>query len=218
MKTTLLVMLLIGSVGLNIYLLNSPVIVQGDLDEDLIEPVDEVKLAQSSLKRVIPSHERVKHHNNIQKIERKFLPKDSDPHIKAEDTADLIPDVSNNYEQDYKQAKENWSRETTSFLELDLRFSVDEVTAYFSLMNEKEKAISDFLGELSKGKELDDKGFILNVEEGLEMAKLSKKYFDKLKAMFSGESFERYIEYKENYNKKILKNSNDGRTVFLMDM
>jgi len=51
MKSFLLSCLLLGSIGLNIYLLNTEVVVENNLDENTFQVNDEIKIAQSAIKK-----------------------------------------------------------------------------------------------------------------------------------------------------------------------
>ena len=75
MKVFLLTGLLAGSIGLNVYLLNSPVIVEGSLDGGIVEPLDEIKLAQSAVEKNTEQNQyNFSHDKQLTKIQKKFLP------------------------------------------------------------------------------------------------------------------------------------------------
>lgn len=201
MKTLILVGLLIGSVGLNIYLLNSPVIVQEHLDEDLkASSSDKIKMAQSALKRVAsPKREVLYQRKELGPVKEKQSVKE-----------EMLSDI----DVEYAKQKESWQQDITSFFLNEMGLADEEIDSYFVMINEREKAISDYLAPkvrtLAKGQT-----YVLTIEDNIATGKINEEYLKILKASLGEEGFDQYQEFKESYNKSLIEK---GTSYFLMEL
>lgn len=205
MKTLVLIGLLVGSVGLNIYLLNNPVMVQDNLDEDLVAPIDEIKMAQSAVRKV-SSDIKEKHQDNLSTIKSKFLPKEEDPEIDAAETLEKDP-YNDEYEIEYSKQKENWEREVTTFLGENIGLDTEGVEKYFQLMRDREQAISDYISPKIQANG-QDQTYMFTLEDNIATAKINEKFLNKLKASLGPDGFKNYQKFKADYNKDQIDRGN----------
>jgi hypothetical protein len=191
--------ILIGSVALNIYLINTEVIVKNDLDSDFMEMNDEITIAQSAVKKpriVIKNHKK-----NIEKISKDLMPeKVTEVRDAPEYTEDRYP-VDD--QDQYQKSKEVWKENVTSFLDLDLELDVEQVESYFKLEKQREMEISSFMSP--KIGEENDGPYLFTVEDNVALGKINEKYLKKLKTSFGDEAYTQYIKFRQNTNKKLIK-------------
>ena len=210
MKTLLFSALFAGSIGLNIYLLNSNTIVESNLDSDLIKRSDEVHLAQSAVKKT-PKHQSLNdsHQNQLTDIRKKFLP-ESNPELDEKTTND--PHHEEEYNDNYTRQREAWRNDISVFLETELGLEDNEVNSYFDLQQERELKVSDFLS--SKFDKNSNKTYIISMEDNIEIAKINQKYLKQLKQNLGEDNFEKYKMYKDNFNKEMM---DAGEAYFMME-
>jgi hypothetical protein len=191
--------ILVGSVALNIYLINTEVIVKNDLDSDFMEMNDEITIAQSAVKKpriVIKNHKK-----NIEKISKDLMPeKVSEASDASEYTEDRYP-VDD--QDQYQKSKEVWKENVTSFLDLDLKLDVEQIESYFKLEKQREMEISSFMSP--KIGEENDGPYLFTVEDNVALGKINEKYLKKLKIYFGDEAYTQYIKFRQNTNKKLIK-------------
>ncbi|MFT6631041.1 MAG: hypothetical protein ACJAS4_000987 [Bacteriovoracaceae bacterium] len=191
--------ILVGSVALNIYLINTEVIVKNDLDSDFMEMNDEITIAQSAVKKpriVIKNHKK-----NIEKISKDLMPeKVSEASDASEYTEDRYP-VDD--QDQYQKSKEVWKENVTSFLDLDLKLDVEQIESYFKLEKQREMEISSFMSP--KIGEENDGPYLFTVEDNVALGKINEKYLKKLKISFGDEAYTQYIKFRQNTNKKLIK-------------
>jgi hypothetical protein len=191
--------ILVGSVALNIYLINTEVIVKNDLDSDFMEMNDEITIAQSAVKKpriVIKNHKK-----NIEKISKDLMPeKVSEASDASEYTEDRYP-VDD--QDQYQKSKEVWKENVTSFLDLDLKLDVEQIESYFKLEKQREMEISSFMSP--KIGEENDGPYLFTVEDNVALGKINEKYLKKLKTSFGDEAYTQYIKFRQNTNKKLIK-------------
>jgi hypothetical protein len=193
--------ILVGSVALNIYLINTEVIVKNDLDQDFMEEMnDEITIAQSAVKK--PRITIKNHKKNIEKISQDLLPKTNSNKVEASDyTDETYPGKG---PDEYQKSKDVWKENVTSFLDRDLNLQEEQVESYFNLDQAREFEISDFMG--TKVGEHEDEPYLFTVEDNVALGKINEKYLNKLKASFGEEAYKQYIKFRQESNKRNMKN------------
>lgn len=211
MKTYLVSILLFGSLGLNIYLLNSYVVTSGQLDDDIVEPIDEIKLAQSAVKKNQRKDKLNQSHiSKLEEIQKKFLPeKNVHEEHKA---ANKETENSDSYESDYNKQKELWKEDVSAFLETELGLDPKQLDDYFNLQIQREKTLSDYF---TPKLEVQGGGtYVFDVEDIIASAKINEKYLIMLKQQLGDEGYKKYSDFKKRINKRMMDN---GNSYFIME-
>ncbi len=202
MKKLLFGGILLGSLSLNVYLLNTEVIVSNNLEEDTFEVNDEISVAQSAVKKEKKFKE--KHFQNIRNIKQDLLPeyKTKDAEKKTEYLEDKVPD---DYERDYEKAKVVWEEKVTEYLEMDLNLDSLQIDNYFALSKDREKAISDYI--TPKVEESSDRTYMFSLEDNIEIGKINERYLGRLKSTLGEEAYNEYVKYRRKHNKNSMSSS-----------
>lgn len=200
MKKIIFGSLLLGSVTLNIYLINTEVIVSNDLDSDLIELNDEITIAQSALKKpkiTIKNHKKV-----IEKISQDLMPeKKNSPLEKTEVSEEKYPAIDG--QDQYEKSKELWRESVTSFFDMDLQLDPRQIESYFKLEKEREAEISRFMAP--KIGDENDGPYLFTVEDNVALGKINEKYLNLLKSSFGKEAYDEYIQFRQSTNRRLIK-------------
>ena len=194
--------ILVGSVALNVYLINTEVIVKNDLDSDFMEMNDEITIAQSAVKKpkiVIKNHKK-----NIEKISQDLLPKKKK--LKKESSEYTDESYPGKGPDEYQKSKEVWNENVTNFLDLELNLEEDQVESYFTLEKARDFEISDFMVTKMGQGEDEETPYLFTVEDNVALGKINEKYLNKLKASFGEDAYDKYIKFRQESNKRNMKN------------
>lgn len=194
MKTLVLGILLLGSVGLNLYLLNATVVMEDDLDDNLTTPLDEVKVAQSAVNKIKVMKNSLRIHDmksskpdsGVSKISRKE---------KVDDK------ILSNFSDKYREEKEKWDSDLREFLEYEISLSTPQIQEIIELRDRRERERSDYFSE-----KIDQEGkssfYIHTAQDRVDLAKIDKKYIEMIKQILGEDGYTRYQSFRDDYNAK----------------
>jgi len=200
MKSFLLSCLLLGSIGLNIYLLNTEVVVENNLDENTFQVNDEIKIAQSAIKKAELSNK--KHKRNNRKIRKSFLPEDtSSPSVEhtQEKTENAV------YEVQYQESLTKWDEKLNQHLELDLNLTPDEIQQFNSILKKRMTAINSYMEPILREQD-PEVGYMNTVEDNIEISKINITYSEYLKGFLGPVAYEAYANFRKNHNANEFQN------------
>lgn len=203
MKKLFFYSLLTGSLGLNLYLLNSETVVKDELDSDqIIERIDdEVSIAQSALKLEKPK--KSQHKKNIKNIRENFLPEKSiDSKEERKVNNDQTPEE--NFDIDYEESRNIWKEKARDYLEVELRLPVEDIETYFNIQAEREKAIGEFMAPKFENMNPDEPYFF-TVEDNVAMGKINEFYLSKLKEQMGKSAYKDLNAFRQKYNQQMIK-------------
>lgn len=203
MKKLFFYSLLTGSLGLNLYLLNSETVVKNDLDSDqIIEKLDdEVSIAQSALK--IEKPKKSQHKKNIKNIREDFLPEKSDK-TSGEQNVNNEKTPEENFDMDYEESRNIWKEKAREYLEVELRLPAEDIDTYFNIQTEREKAIGEFMAPKFENMNPEEPYF-LTVEDNVAMGKINEFYLSKLKEQMGKGAYKDLNTFRQKYNQKMIK-------------
>ncbi len=210
MKKFVYFTLLASSLGLNLYLLNTEVVVHNTLEDDIIEIDDEISVAQSALK--ISKMKNKSHQKNLKQIRKGFVPSETQ---RKESEAEVSVEKEKrpqDYERDYEKAKEAWREKLSRYMEYELGLQSEQVERYFELGNERESAISNYLSP-KMGKNAGE-AYFFTIEDNVAMGKINEKYLNLLRQELGEDSYRQYIQYRQTHNRKAIE---AGNADFYMD-
>jgi hypothetical protein len=202
MKKLIFSGVLVGSLGMNLYFLNSEIIVQNDLDSDLIEIEidDKISMTQSAIQK--PKITINNNKKQIGEIRKDFLPEDKSEETEANNR--IIE--KENYDSQkaqikYEEEREDWQNLITERLEREAGLEPEQVEKYFSIVDERRKAIDDYLSPLFKNIP-EGETLMLGIEERVEMTKIDGIYLDKLKKTLGTEKYNLYRKFRKEFNER----------------
>lgn len=211
-KKLFFISLLSGSVGLNIYLLNTLVVSHDDLDSDMIEMDDKISIAQSAIRKPYSTSER-KRDKNKKSIRKSFLPESHNGSENKKEQAEST--IDNEVEQDvtyinsnYDLGMDKWQKRLVDKLEGELALSTDTVDQYFQIRKERQDAIDSYMqpqfDNLPDGESL-----LVSIEDNIQISKINEFYLNKLKDSLGSEAYKSYKKVRENFNKESLQPNSD---------
>ncbi len=203
MKKIVYTLMLAGSVGLNLYLLNTEVLVSNDLEDDILEIDDEISVAQSALLR--KKNKTPNHSKNIKDIRNNFLPETAGKN-KEGSALEESKKSRQDYDREFEKAKEEWKEKLTRYMEDELGLEPPQVDQYFDIGQEREGAITRYLAP--KFENAKDGPYFFSIEDNVAIGKINEKHLKQLKVEMGEEAYEQYIEYRQEYNKKAMESGN----------
>jgi hypothetical protein len=189
-----------ASISLNLYLLNTDVLVSDTLDTEeadfQTQRLDQLSMTQSSLKKQITpklnkknSHEQAKHKKKA---------------IKEK--------VGDDFEKKYMAAQEKWKENLSEFLTHELQLDPQMEHTYQKIKSQRADAISKYFDDK---KDLNpDLTYLYTIEDGIALGKLDEHYYHKMQDHLGTETFQRYLRFRKQFNQKMLE-SEDGH--FMVD-
>lgn len=192
---------LLSSLSLNIYLMNTEVVVSDNLTEDdMVE--DELILAQSAIKK--PSIQKSKNLNKAaQDIKGKILNTVPANVVEDDEAPEDFSDAD--YEKQYQESKNKWQEDMRSHLERDLGIDPDYVDQYFSMAMDRDREISQIMQSHFDDSTNEKEPYVFTVEDNIQLAKINSKYLSKLKKIFGEEAYEDYVEYRNQSVRKMIE-------------
>ena len=205
LKKILITGAFVGSIGLNVYLLNSEVVMHDDLDSDIIEIDDEISLAQSALqKKVIKIDKNGKQINKI----RKDLFPESNTNNKSTELVIESDDIEVNKEINIQANNLKWKDAIAEKFELDGNLSSKLTDKYLSIRNDRQKEIDLLLSDKFKTLK-ETETLFLSMEDNIEISKINEKYLNLLKETLGDKAYNLYKKAKVNFNKNSLEPNSD---------
>ena len=205
LKKILITGAFVGSIGLNVYLLNSEVVMHDDLDSDIIEIDDEISLAQSALqKKVIKIDKNGKQINKI----RKDLFPESNKNNKSTELVIESDDIEVNKEINIQANNLKWKDAIAEKFELDGNLSSKLTDKYLSIRNDRQKEIDLLLSDKFKTLK-ETETLFLSMEDNIEISKINEKYLNLLKEILGDKAYNLYKKAKVNFNKNSLEPNSD---------
>lgn len=209
MKKVLLV-LLMGSVGLNIYLMNVEVVIKDDLDNEMIMPMDdEISLAQSGIQK--PAKKLAAKVECEPKIIEKIVYKEKAPEEKEEIE---IKSSNKKAPMDIKEVHANWFAESNEFFENRLALTADQVASYYDLKTRREQEINGYImPKMEESREQGQAVYMFTAEDTIAIGKINQRYLEKLKEAFGDIAYQEYQQFKSTYNQRLIHNDNSSYTI-----
>lgn len=215
----ILLLLLSASVCMNVYLVNVEVVVKDELDQEAAEPArDRISLAQAAIQKKTKGASK----NPLEKNDKNCEPEIVEKVVYRDRSFANEPEELERGqfdENDYKRLSErygrSWQRESQNFFDYRLGLTPTQQEDYQKLKTSRE---SELAALIEKKKESDkgtlpDGSFILSPEEMIEMGKINQKYTAKLKNLFGQNAYQEYLSFREEFNRKIARESENG-TIF----
>ncbi len=196
------------SIGLNFYLLSgdSELLVSDDLDDALYEEVnDQISVAQSAIKKTdLLAHKKSHHKQNIKVIENEINTANEPDH--QDDRGYSEDKASEDFERNYEQSKLKWDQDSQDYFERELGLRIEAYETYLELQKLREKEVSNYM--TPKIEDANGEPYLFTLEDNIEIGKINSKYLKQLKDTMGAESYERYINFRQNYNKKLITSGN----------
>lgn len=205
MKSYILGTFLICSLILNLFqLMDNETIVYDDLSSELGHDIkvaqkkDLVNTGQASIKNNSKLVNNKSHKGNLGKFKESVLgvtpdESESGPMLKTHINEQFI-------ESEIDKAKEVWREKATDYFVGELRFDAEQIEEYFSIGNEREAQISEYLQEKIDG----ESTFIYTVENMVEENEINLKFLKKMKELFGEAGYEKYKVYRDKYNQEMM--------------
>ncbi len=191
-----------GSLCLNFYLISKKqtIVETSNLEEDnILHSTDKVKTAQASVKK------NIKNTSKKTDLEKKNQELDitEEPNL-ALTEEEKIEEIKKDYEAEYKKAQKSWQNKASLFLEEGLGYSHQYAEDYFYLQTERNKAISEYMAPFMESENEDDP-YYFTIEDNIAVSKINELYLNKLREKLGEEAYRRFMDYKNNYNKEMIK-------------
>ena len=195
----------IFSICLNFYLLSTSheTIVSDDLDQAIYEEVnDKISVAQSALKTKASKKNNF-HKQNMKIIENELLPEKthSAKHDNLESTDES--NTTERFHEDYERARGKWERDVSEFIERNLGLPMESVDAYLELQKQREKEVSEYMSP--KLDSANGEAYLFTLEDNISIGKINEKYLTQLRANMGTEAYEKFIKYRQSYNREMIK-------------
>lgn len=202
MKKFIFGSLLIGSFGMNIYLMNSEVVIHDEFDDEILEEIDdEITLAQSAIQKIERGNFRSPTITEKPKIAESRPLKDvinSSTKEKAEQFDEY------DYSKQLEQVRSDWNRKLMDVLITDLKISEDVLVDYQEMQKNLRKETDNFMQPLLENYSSDEPYFF-TIEDSVAISKINEKYIDKLKKLLGDAGYQLYKKTRIEYNKKMIE-------------
>lgn len=184
--------------------MDNETVVYDDLSNDLGHGIeiahkkDQVNTAQASIKNNSKLVNNKSHKGNLGKFKESVLGVSSEqdqsgPMMKTE--------INQNFnESEIDRAKEVWREKATEYFVGELEFDPEQIEEYFSIGNNREAEISEYLQEKIDG----ESTFIYTVENMVEENEINIKFLKKMKSLFGESGYEKYKVYRDKYNQEMM--------------
>lgn len=201
----LLVLLLVISIGINIYQLREEKLVK-DTFEDEIVSSDRVTVAQSAIKpKCGPAKEKIiyKCPNEIENEIEEGLVSSAQSAIQPVDEQNGIESKPGIEMVAFEKFYSKWKGRRDEFLEFELGFSPDKVQRYNEILElrsqEISEALSDKIAEYAK-EYGEGASYPLQPADMMVLGQINYKYESELKDLFGEADYEEYSRFRRNFN------------------
>ena len=179
--TNLLSLLLLASVGINLYLLqrDSETVINDDFDQEITirttnQFSDTIEVAQSAVK---------KNSNNT--------------------TLNVSNNASNKVS---KEIAQKWLSESSDFFKNKLLLTDEQVISIHALKSGREQEFNAFIIPKINAhrKQFGTGPYLYSMVDSVFMGRLNEKYMGRLKKLIGDKNFELYEEFKNEFNRKLI--------------
>ncbi|MAZ48475.1 MAG: hypothetical protein CME65_07925 [Halobacteriovoraceae bacterium] len=203
MSQRIMLYLLLGSVSLNVYLVNL------DSQNQISDQVSSKASALKIEKSYIP---KKRHQNNIEFIQEEMLPEEKESQAnltepKLSPNKEEKVEVKEEFRFDEQAARESmktWKRESRAFIERDLGLDAEVADLYLEVREQRRRAIDAYF-EPRMSEDIDEV-YVWSIEDGIELAKINERYLNKLKEGMGEENYRAFSKFRQKNNRKNMEN------------
>ena len=159
----------------------------------------------------------------LKKQELKKSPRDEIKNIKTQildinpkENSDLQKtEVNDGYldEEEVQRAEQAWVNSAGDFLSASIGLREEEIRSYFKLSDDRNNELNRFIRERIEAKGRDQ--FFYTVEDIVLENKINEKYLSRLKGLLGQDGYDRYKQFRDEYNQKIIES---GEGFYLIEL